>query len=75
MGLKARVLLYAASPLFNGGLSQYRNFTNKNGEKLFLKKIKRSGGLLLNIQKRLSSIWKIMAINLFPEMRINLLLY
>ena len=35
MGLKARVLLYAASPLFNGGLSQYRNFTNKNGEKLF----------------------------------------
>ena len=41
----------------------------------FLKKIKRSGGLLLNIQKRLSSIWKIMAINLFPEMRINLLLY
>ena len=41
----------------------------------FLKKIKRSGGLLLNIQKRLSSIWKIMAINLFPEMGINLLLY
>lgn len=35
MGMKARVLLYAASPLFNGGLSQYRNFTNKNGEKLF----------------------------------------
>ena len=35
MGLKASVLLYAASPLFNGGLSQYRNFTNKNGEKLF----------------------------------------
>ncbi len=35
MGLKARVLLYAASPLFNGGLSQYRNFTNKNGVQLF----------------------------------------
>lgn len=35
MGLKARVLLYAASPLFNGGMSQYRNFTNKNGKPLF----------------------------------------
>lgn len=35
MGLKARVLLYRASPLFNGGAPQYRNFKNKNGELLF----------------------------------------
>lgn len=32
--LKAMVLLYAASPLFNGN-EQFANFTNKNGEKLF----------------------------------------
>lgn len=35
MGLKARVLLYAASPLFNGELQQYKDFRNKNGEILF----------------------------------------
>jgi hypothetical protein len=35
MGLKARVLLYRASPLFNGGAPQYRNFRNKEGELLF----------------------------------------
>lgn len=32
--LKAMVLLYAASPLFNGN-AQFANFTNKNGVKLF----------------------------------------
>ena len=35
--LKARVLLYAASPLFNGN-EFYRNFKNKNGEPLFSEK-------------------------------------
>ena len=35
--LKAMVLLYAASPLFNGN-AQFANFTNKNGEKLFPEK-------------------------------------
>lgn len=34
--LKAMVLLYAASPLFNGN-DMFANFTNKNGEKLFPK--------------------------------------
>lgn len=34
MALKARVLLYAASPLFNGN-DFYVNFKNKNGEPLF----------------------------------------
>lgn len=34
MALKARTLLYQASPLFNGN-SDYANFTNKNGEPLF----------------------------------------
>lgn len=32
--LKAQVLLYAASPLFNGN-SMFTNFTNKKGEQLF----------------------------------------
>ena len=35
MGLKCRVLLYAASPLFNGGMSVYKDLKNKNGELLF----------------------------------------
>ena len=35
MGLKARVLLYAASPLFNGGMIQYKDLKNRNGETLF----------------------------------------
>ena len=35
MGLKARVLLYAASPLFNGGMNQYKDLKNKNGVLLF----------------------------------------
>ena len=35
MGLKARVLLYAASPLFNGGVNQYKSLKNKNGVELF----------------------------------------
>lgn len=35
MGLKSRVLLYAASPLFNGGIPQYKGLKNKNGELLF----------------------------------------
>ena len=35
MGLKCRVLLYAASPLFNGGISVYKDLKNKNGELLF----------------------------------------
>ncbi len=35
MGLKSRVLLYAASPLFNGGVPQYKDLKNKNGELLF----------------------------------------
>lgn len=35
LGLKARILLYRASPLFNGGAPQYRNFKNKNGVLLF----------------------------------------
>ena len=34
LALKARALLYAASPLFNGN-PDYVNFTNKNGEPLF----------------------------------------
>ena len=34
MALKARALLYAASPLFNGN-QDYVNFKNKNGEPLF----------------------------------------
>jgi len=32
--LKAMVLLYAASPLFNGN-DMFKNFTNKNGERMF----------------------------------------
>lgn len=37
MALKARLLLYAASPLFNGqnGTGIYNNFVNSRGEKLF----------------------------------------
>lgn len=35
MGLKCRVLLYAASPLFNGGMGVYKDLKNKNGELLF----------------------------------------
>lgn len=37
MALKARVLLYAASPLYNGqnGTGLYAGFTNSRGEKLF----------------------------------------
>ena len=35
MGLKARVLLYAASPLFNGGISPYKDMKNKDGSALF----------------------------------------
>ncbi len=35
MGLKSRVLLYAASPLFNGGVPQYRNLKNRDGVLLF----------------------------------------
>lgn len=35
MALRARVLLYAASPLFNNANDMYRNFKNKNGEALF----------------------------------------
>lgn len=35
MGLKSRVLLYAASPLFNGGVPQYKNLKNRDGELLF----------------------------------------
>lgn len=35
MGLKSRVLLYAASPLFNGGVPQYKNQRNREGELLF----------------------------------------
>lgn len=34
LALKARALLYQASPLFNGN-SDYANFVNKNGEPLF----------------------------------------
>lgn len=34
MGIKAKVLVYAASPLFNGN-PDYRNFTNKDGTPLF----------------------------------------
>ena len=34
LALKARVLLYAASPLFNGN-ADYSDFTGKNGEPLF----------------------------------------
>jgi hypothetical protein len=33
--IKSRVLLYAASPLFNGNAEYYDRFTNKDGEKLF----------------------------------------
>lgn len=37
MALKARILLYAASPLYNGqnGTGMYAGFVNKRGEKLF----------------------------------------
>lgn len=34
-GIKARVLLYAASPLFNGNSEFYSDFTNKDGTVLF----------------------------------------
>lgn len=34
MGMKAKILVYAASPLFNGNV-EYENFTNKDGTKLF----------------------------------------
>ena len=40
MGLKARVLLYAASPLFNGGISPYKDMKNKSGVDLFSKEDK-----------------------------------
>ena len=33
--LKARALLYAASPLFNGGISPYKDMKNKDGSALF----------------------------------------
>lgn len=33
-GMKARMLLYAASPLFNGNAEFYADFQNKDGEKL-----------------------------------------
>lgn len=35
MGLKLRVLLFAASPLFNGGVPQYKSMRNRDGELLF----------------------------------------
>ena len=35
MGLKSRVLLYAASPLFNGGVPQYKDLKNRDGRLLF----------------------------------------
>lgn len=35
MGLKSRVLLYEASPLFNGGVPLYKNFKNREGQLLF----------------------------------------
>lgn len=33
--IKSRVLLYAASPLFNGNAEFYENFKNKDGQQLF----------------------------------------
>ncbi len=33
--IKSRILLYAASPLFNGNAQFYETFVNKNGNKLF----------------------------------------
>lgn len=33
--IKSRVLLYAASPLFNGNAEFYQNFTNNDGQPLF----------------------------------------
>ncbi|MDD3077508.1 MAG: RagB/SusD family nutrient uptake outer membrane protein [Paludibacter sp.] len=33
--IKSRVLLYAASPLFNGNSEYYENFKDKDGQKLF----------------------------------------
>ena len=35
MAIKSRVLLYEASPLFNGNAEFYENFTNSDGEQLF----------------------------------------
>lgn len=35
MGLKAQVLLYAASPLYNAGIPQYRGVKNRSGQDLF----------------------------------------
>jgi hypothetical protein len=35
LAIKSRVLLYAASPLFNGDAEFYENFTNLDGTKLF----------------------------------------
>lgn len=35
MALKSRVLLYAASPLYNGGHPGYVSMTNRNGEYIF----------------------------------------
>ena len=43
--LKAKALLYAASPLFNGNVF-YSDFTNKNGELLFSKSYDRNKWLL-----------------------------
>lgn len=43
--LKAKVLLYAASPLFNGN-AFYSDFTNKNGELLFNSSYDRNKWLL-----------------------------
>ncbi|MEI3422709.1 MAG: hypothetical protein V8R91_17605 [Butyricimonas faecihominis] len=45
MGLKARVLLYAASPLFNGGISPYKDMKNKDGSALFSRKTRKNGEL------------------------------
>lgn len=41
-GIKARMLLYAASPLFNGNAEYYSNFTNKDGESLMDLEYKKS---------------------------------
>ena len=34
LAIKSRMLLYAASPLFNGNSEYYADFRNKNGEQL-----------------------------------------
>lgn len=51
MALKARALLYRASPLWNGN-PDYANFTDKEGNHLFPSLMKRNVGRLLpNIPK------------------------